>query len=333
MLETRKKIVQQQNHPEETPSFCHLQTPEYIEAPQDFPLILNLVIDNPTHTWRYYRLECTPISSVEIQGSTARIAVPPQKTTYHPITLVYLTPVYQTQSGKKTSRKKTLLWPPTSFSCTLKPLVPLTSEAVGEAIMLSVELFARTQNKIIYSPNSLALTLTLTAFIGFVIVGARQWVGWTPQKVQANTLPLSSPLVPATPAPTITPAPTVPVVLMPFQAALAQRKYDTIVYIADEMSGKDPNNTIARDLKGYAAVRKDAPSNLDYVRQLLDKTGGMLSDTSTPDARAVHLCAEWAYFDAIGNISQRDDAQRRAIELNGAVARALIMPSLNNSAF
>jgi hypothetical protein len=282
-----------------------LTPPTRVNVPTAEPVHLTITLNNPEDAWKYYDLRCLDVPHVVLQSDRPRIALAPQSTRDVSVTLLY-------QSDKQ---KRARHWPPTPFACTLQPLIPLTGEHTGDPHTLSVMLFPESGSR-----RTMATLTTLCIVTGLLIVStAGQRAGWWQlQKAIAN------PIAQATPLDSNKDNPAIPEVLLPFQTVLEEKNYDTLVALCDKILDTDTNNSIARDLKAYAAIRKNATTNREYTYQLLQKTGVSLSDTSSPETRAVHLCAQWAYCHAIGDATQADALKKRAEEMDIAVARTLI---------
>jgi hypothetical protein len=286
-----------------------LTPPARVRVPTAEPIPITITLHNPEDTWKYYDLHCLDVPHVVLQSDRPRIALAPQSTRDVNVTLLY----------QSDTQKRARHWPPTPFVCTLQPLIPLTGEHTGDPHTLSTMLFPREESR--------RMTASLTALcivtgLLVVSVGGQRAGWWQLQKAVAN--PQSNPSTQATPFDVKKDNPEIPEVLLPFQTVLEEKNYDTLVALCDKIIESDTKNSIARDLKVYAAIRKNATANREYAYQLLQKTGESLSDASTPEARAVHLCAQWSYCHAIGDTTQADALAKRAQEMDSAVARMLI---------
>jgi hypothetical protein len=271
------------------------------------PITLMVTLHNPGEVWQYYDLHCVDVPHVVLQSDRPRIALSPQSTREVSITLMY----------QSETKKRAKHWPPTPFACTLQPLIPLTGEHTGEPYVLSTHLCPTNPRSKIGGPVAV---LGIAMVLASVAVAGQRGGWWQLQNADAT------PVAIATPLDTQKDDPQIPEIILPFQTVLQEKNYDTLVSLTDTILEKEPNNSVARDLKAYAAISKNPTENKTYVRELLDKTGTRLSDLSRPEIRAVHVSAEWAYYHALGDTAQADALQKRAQEIDRPVADALIVP-------
>jgi hypothetical protein len=145
-----------------------------------------------------------------------------------------------------------------------------------------------------------------------------------PLRLSQITLPsFSVPALPApsTPAPKLaTPAPE-PTGWEMYREALTTKNYDKVVFLADKAINQNPQDPLPKDLKAYAAVRKN-PQNLAYAREVIGKTG-TLQQTASPRARAVHSMATAAVLYAEEKLQAYEDAQAQAGATDADVATLL----------